>query len=380
MPLAPDIQNLLLGLAWLGELNRQQIARLWFLDKSVSTVEKTLTQLRKDNLLQCRSWSIHDEVRGVTVPQLAQWSLSSAGHDIVKTSAQYPLKPVRPRPRRLIGHDARTREVIVRLIEWARPHGLCGLFVGHEIRLDPRRTRPVCDALVVLQIGPHHDVAAIPWSNDPAIEDETRYRYAIEADNATEPPEVIRGKGYAYRGVREDPAWDVWWRASYGPPPIPLWVVPSHKRLEVVQQQWCKAWPSGVWLITDDTGLAQNRWLGRSAAQETLGCINPRSLVPLQSLQVPPRQAVARVLGGQAARSTAPIAVKPDAPAALRAVAPAASLPAAPQTTALVTAPTVETRELPTRADYELGQPLLVRLCRRMCRSLKRLFTNTTDA
>jgi hypothetical protein len=42
LPGAPsfDLLSLLLGLAWLGELDREQIARLWFGERSTSTVEK----------------------------------------------------------------------------------------------------------------------------------------------------------------------------------------------------------------------------------------------------------------------------------------------------------------------------------------------------
>jgi hypothetical protein len=138
-----DLTNLLLGLAWLGELDREQIERLWFADKSVSTVEKTLAQLRKKGLIAPRAWSIHDPATRRTAPQLARWSLTPTGHALVKASNQYPLRPMRPRQQRLIPHDARTTQVIVRLIELARRGGLSGIFVAHEVRLDLRRTRPV---------------------------------------------------------------------------------------------------------------------------------------------------------------------------------------------------------------------------------------------
>ena len=47
-----DPTNLLLGLAWLGELDRQQIQRLWFPEKSMSTVEKALAALRRPGSAQ----------------------------------------------------------------------------------------------------------------------------------------------------------------------------------------------------------------------------------------------------------------------------------------------------------------------------------------
>jgi hypothetical protein len=118
-----DVSNLLLGLAWLGELDRRQIQRLWFGGKSESTVEKTLARLAKDGLIMKRAWSIYDEQRKVTAPQLARWSLTPAGHALVKASDQYPAKPVQVRQQRLIAHDAPRHaaghRVAARTTSWA---------------------------------------------------------------------------------------------------------------------------------------------------------------------------------------------------------------------------------------------------------------------
>jgi DNA-binding PadR family transcriptional regulator len=120
-----DPTNLLLGLAWLGELDRRQIERLWFVDRSQSTVEKTLSRLHDEGLLTRRAWSIRDKQRGVTVPQLVRWSLTPKGRAQVKSSAQYPSKPAQVRQQRLIPHDLRTTEAIVRLIELGRQSSSC---------------------------------------------------------------------------------------------------------------------------------------------------------------------------------------------------------------------------------------------------------------
>lgn len=101
---------------------------------------------------------------------------------------QYPAQKRRPG---LIPHDARAIEAVVRLIELARPHGLSGVFVARELRLNPQRPRPVCDALVVIQLGSFDRPNLVPWSGDPAIADEARVRFAVEADNDTEPLAVI---------------------------------------------------------------------------------------------------------------------------------------------------------------------------------------------
>lgn len=262
-----DLINFLLGLAWLIELDRQQIQRLWFVGKSGSTVEKILAQLRKDELITARSWSVRDEARGITAPQLARWSLTSAGHALIKANDQYPAKPGKLRQQRLIAHDARTTETIVRLIEIARPRGLSGLFIAHELRLDPKRTRPVCDALVVLQLGAFNRPNLVPWSKDPAIEDETRYRIAIEADNNTEPLEVLRGKGHTYRQLHEDREWRAWWHEQYGPLPLPLWVASTEARTQTIHAQWLRAWPYGTWIATSDEGLQRNELLSCRAGE-----------------------------------------------------------------------------------------------------------------
>ena len=55
-----DLSNLLLGLAWLGELDKRQIQRLWFVGKSESTVEKTLARLHKGGSIAKRSGSVRD--------------------------------------------------------------------------------------------------------------------------------------------------------------------------------------------------------------------------------------------------------------------------------------------------------------------------------
>jgi hypothetical protein len=265
-----DPTNLLLGLAWLGELDRQQIRRLWFPEKSLSTVEKALAGLRREKLITVRAWSLRDEQRQITVPQPGRWSLTSTGHARVKAHAQYPARPAENRRAGLIAHDARAIEVIVRLIELARPAGLSGVFVARELRLNSKLPRPVCDALVVLQLGAFDRPDLVPWSGDPAIADEQRVRYAVEADNATEPLAVIQAKAEAYRKLSEDGRWREWWRQRYGPLPIPLWAAPTDERAEAIFEQWKRAWPHGEWYAASDGSLADNRLLYWKAGADKL--------------------------------------------------------------------------------------------------------------
>lgn len=359
-----DLTNLLLGLAWLGELDRRQIKRLWFVDKSESTVEKILTQLRKDGLIAKRAWSIRDEERGVTVPQLARWSLTAKGQALVKASDQYPARPAPVRQQRLIPHDIRTTETIVCLIELGRRSRLSGLYIAHEVRLDPEEKRPVCDALVVIQYGTFNQPNLVPWSSDPAIEDEGRVRFAIEADNDTEPLGVIAGKARAYRRLVEDNAWAAWWQQRYGPLPIPLWVVPSKARAKTVHNQWKRAWPDGRWLIATDEGLQQNEmlsWERRNEAYVTIG------FKPLQpKLPAPPTQPPAQPQQTVVPALPAPAPAPPTLPAQQATVISppqtvlTASVPSPQPSPALSPVSAAPRRRIepgPTLADFEATVP-----------------------
>jgi len=256
-----DVPNLLLGLAWLGELDRLQIQRLWFVGKSVSTVEKTLARLHNAGLISRRGGSVRDEQRGVTVPQLARWSLTPAGHSEIEGYAQYPASPAASRGKHLFAHDTRATAAIVRLIELGQHGGLSGVFVAHELRLNPAQRRPVCDALVVLQFGAFGQPNLVPWSSDPATTDEGRLRFAIEADNSTEPLAVLAGKATTYRKLVEDRTWVAWWQQQHGPLPVPLWVAPTKERALAIHREWKRAWPTGEWLVTSDEGLERNELL-----------------------------------------------------------------------------------------------------------------------
>jgi hypothetical protein len=285
-----DLTNLLLGLAWLGELDRRQIRRLWFVGKSESTVEKTLARLNRDGVITKRAWSIHDEERGVTTPQLVRWSLTPDGHALVRSSAQYPTKPVQVRQQRLIAHDARTTEAIVQLIEIGRLSQMSGIYVSHELRLHPKERRPVCDALVVLQIGVFDRPNLVPWSRDPALAYEGKLRFAIEVDNDTEPGSVFMAKAKAYRQIDESLEWRAWWVSQYGELPLPLWVAPTPTRAAAIHAQWVQAWPRGQWLITDDAEFARGRLVHRHSGSEeriVMGFDHHRPALPPQPPPLP---------------------------------------------------------------------------------------------
>jgi hypothetical protein len=189
--------------AWLGELKRDQIQRLWFVDRSESAVQKTLGELRSDKLIAARAWSVRDTERNVTVPHLARWSLTSAGHQQLRACGDYPDRPMRPRQMRLLEDDARTVETIVRLIELVRPYGLSGSFVRHEAQLDARHPHRICDALVIIYLGDIDPPNQVPWSRGSRLD-----------------------MGRTYARLSADLDWLDRWRERYGTP-LPVWVAPT---------------------------------------------------------------------------------------------------------------------------------------------------------
>src|SRR5215210_4503288 len=124
---AEVVTNILLSLAWLGELTKTQVHRLCLSSKSIYTVENTLRALRADGLVEPRAWYIN--VDGIPHEQPSLWTLTKKGQDLIAGHDQYPPKPANDGPKRLIGHNYRTIETIIRLVELARPVDLSGIFV-----------------------------------------------------------------------------------------------------------------------------------------------------------------------------------------------------------------------------------------------------------
>ena len=322
-------------------------------------MQKTLTELRKDELIAPRSWSVRDAEKGVTAPQLARWSLTPKGHALVKPSAQYPVKPSHPRQRRLVEHDARTIATVVHLLLVARRTGLRGVFLRYEVRLAPDRPRPIADAFVCIQTGASGAAPNIvPWSNDPALHDEERWRFVIEGDNATEPAATIRGKGEAYRQLFSDPQWRHAWQAQFGPLPFVLWVVPEEARSTVIREHFSAGTHQGLFYLTTDAGLTENSWL-----QVEHGQVKRVGLrMPTPALPPPPPSIPALPAPGQAQIRSAHATAEPSSSANVtngdRVVTTGATTtiiaPPAMEPTAI--APSATIIQAPTAADYAAAE------------------------
>jgi hypothetical protein len=51
-----DLENLLIGLAWLGEASTEHIRRLWMPDRDETTIRRQLRLLLQDEYLERRYW------------------------------------------------------------------------------------------------------------------------------------------------------------------------------------------------------------------------------------------------------------------------------------------------------------------------------------
>lgn len=84
--------------------------------------------------------------------------------------------------------------------------------------------------------------------------DETIQGYAVEIDRQTEGIGIVREKALSYRAIWRDTEF----YRRCGRLPVPLWIVPTERRLEAVMRTWASVWPEGVWLIATDAALQQD--------------------------------------------------------------------------------------------------------------------------
>jgi hypothetical protein len=266
MTYSVDVENLLLGLAWMGEASTDHIQRLWMPHHAYSTVCAYLKRLLDDRLVTRRRWAVPQIKKGdrkagiIRAPrrQPYLWGLGEQGLDLIGAHEAFPPKLLDPRHRTLLGHDSMTYELITRIIELGRPAKLSGVYVEREVRLDPPNPRPIMDALILVRTGGAYDrTDAVPWTRDPHVRGEKRRRYALENDRGSEALSILAAKSRAYQAAGTNA-----WLSVYGRPfPIPIILVPTETRLNAILQVWRGAWPDGKWLMTTDDWLQQDRWL-----------------------------------------------------------------------------------------------------------------------
>lgn len=72
------------------------------------------------------------------------------------------------------------------------------------------------------------------------------------------------------------------WEKRYGRFPLPMWLVPSDRRLYQILQLWRQAWPVGKWVMTTDAWLRDDYWL-----ECDRGVVSERSLFYTKPLRRP---------------------------------------------------------------------------------------------
>ena len=255
--LSLDVENLFLGLAWLGEATTMQIHRLWRPHSSLKYTRKLLVELKQHRWIKSRVWTIPRRADGIPIRIANAWSLTRRAELWLRDHVQWPLKYIRPRHPRTMTHDLMTSELVTRIIELGREAGLGNLYLEREVRLDQQRRRPIMDGFVMLRLGnAYGQDRRVPWTNDPRAPGEQRRRYAIENDRNSEPFNVIYMKAISYQ-MTGTPQWFERYGGLF---PLVLWLVPHEPRAELVMRAWQEAWPGGKWLITTDERLQQDRW------------------------------------------------------------------------------------------------------------------------
>src|SRR5262245_3667536 len=102
-----DLTNLLLGLAWYGELSSDHARRLWAPDdRSDFGVRAALNELRREGYANCRQWALPRAGGGPPLRQHAMWTLTSRGRELLAHHELYPPHMFLPRARRTLPHDA----------------------------------------------------------------------------------------------------------------------------------------------------------------------------------------------------------------------------------------------------------------------------------
>ena len=232
----------------------QHIAPVWF-DDILPTAAKYMRHLQKHELVT----SAHLYTSTFPARQLGRfYILTEKGEQVVREC--FPNQE-RERFTTLrkgsITHQAEHQVELMNLVtqllqELHDIPGIVGINGAVEIRLGPER-EPRCDGLIWIRRWKDSTTITeapierpyIPWLFEGERIGQTSRWYAIEIDRNTEAANIIAAKARAYRAIFDSG----WWRGKYQWP-VPLFVVPTEGRREVVLREWERGWPGSPIMIT----------------------------------------------------------------------------------------------------------------------------------
>lgn len=274
--------DMLMSYGYLGELTLEHLRRLHQPGKSDRTLDRVIARLGADLEKHRRSESVEEPITlldGSTQTVLttrslpAVWSLSKQGHDRIKRLDAYPIndvkgqyraQPAKPQDESTRGHNLLLVDLVVELVERARPRGLSGVFVGRELRLDKEQPKPRMDGLVIMHFhGTPCAPDVVPWTKDRATAQERSIRYAVEVDTGSETIATVVAKAAEYAAIlrADNGRWRTWWEGLYGAWPFVLVVLPENeRRFKAVFTGWARAWPEGAWAMTMPSWVREDRW------------------------------------------------------------------------------------------------------------------------
>lgn len=260
--IAPLEVDILMGLARFGRMLTRQIKAIWFAQQTLRHVQNVLNKLLQKNLI--RRAMLYEPAQNMLPPNRHGWFYTITEEAERILTEAYPSldltteKLTRSRDLTWQGyHQMNLADFVQQLIAGIGCiPGLVGINGATEIVLGPEIV-PRCDALITVRRwcdartapaahGPQNLGTYVPWLLHERLPHQQVDRwYALEIDRATEPAEYIVRKARDYRGVAESR----YWVGRY-PWPLPVWVVPSDGRMELVVREWRRMWPEMSMFIT----------------------------------------------------------------------------------------------------------------------------------
>lgn len=266
-----DLQ-LLLALARLGRLLPRHINRVWYPHLNFSTVCRRLRRLRQVGLINAGNVTVRRPTPGTFLPLFLGklYMLTELGEALIKDrfpEVPFEVERVVVQKGNILWqaeHQIDYADLMVDVLTTATQTipGLVGVYSETEVRLGPSRV-PRCDGLLLVRRwntpgaadeGPLDLSKGVPWVTRPRrAREQTERTFAVEIDRDTEPAAVIEQKAVSYREVFESG----WWKGRYRFP-IPLFVVPTAHRQQVILREWQRGWPQGRVLVTTKPELDQH--------------------------------------------------------------------------------------------------------------------------